>query len=81
MPKKSLTAAFNAACNRFFELAREWENARSVPWDAVDDAHQAVLNARDDLQGARLSPDEWDDVIQDIIAVSDTYERLKPQSP
>ncbi|AGH97421.1 hypothetical protein A11S_597 [Micavibrio aeruginosavorus EPB] len=47
----------------------------------MDDAHQAVLNARDDLQGARLSPDEWDDVIQDIIAVSDTYERLKPQSP
>lgn len=81
MAKKSLTAAFNAACNHFFELAREWENTRSVPWDAVDDAHQAVLNARDDLQGARLSPDEWDDVIQDIIAVSDTHERLKPQSP
>ncbi|WP_435641270.1 hypothetical protein [Micavibrio aeruginosavorus] len=81
MPKKSLKAAFNAACDHFFDLAKEWETARSVPWRAVDDAHQAVLTARDRLQGTQLSADEWDDVIQDIIVVSNTHERLKPISP
>ena len=81
MTGTSLKAAFNAACDRFYELADNWQTTRTTTWNSVIAARDDVYHARDQLTGANLSYDEWDDVIIEIVAISDFFERLKPTGP